>query len=116
MKRLGFIDEKEKWNNLNRASLVVHPSAHEGAAIPILEAWDAGTVVVVSDVPIMKEIGLDGVCYFKMGDVEDLSNKIKNLINNETEMEKLIARGRKNLEKYSWKKTATIILNNILPR
>lgn len=109
----GYVSEKDKWQLLAKAGVIVHPSSHEGSAIPILEAWDAGAVVVAADAPIMKEIGQDAVLYFKSGDPMDLSEKIGMIINDKAGQDLLVALGRKYLDKYSWKKTASVILEEI---
>ena len=45
---LGRVDETTKWNALVAADLVVMPSAHESLSLATLEAWAAGTAVLVN--------------------------------------------------------------------
>lgn len=114
VKKLGYVSEDEKWKLLRKSRLVVHPSALEGSAIPILEAWDAETAVIASEATVIKEIGQDGVCYFKVGDAKDLCLKIGFIINDSEENIRLISNGKKLLENYSWKRTVDFLLNNII--
>lgn len=43
----GFVDDAVKWGLLRGASLLVNPSANESFSFVVLEAWLAGTAVVV---------------------------------------------------------------------
>jgi glycosyltransferase involved in cell wall biosynthesis len=110
----GFVSNEKKWELLFSASLFVHPSAHEGSSIPIFEAWDAGVPVIATDAPIIKEIGSNGVEYFKAGDEKDLYQKMINLISDNQKINELKANGLHNLSDHSWKKSAEVILNVIL--
>jgi glycosyltransferase involved in cell wall biosynthesis len=44
----GAVDEPTKWDLLARADLLVSPSAHESLSLVLLEAWSAGTPVLVN--------------------------------------------------------------------
>lgn len=59
------------------ARLLVQPSLYEGFGMPPLEALSLGTNVVLSDIPVFREV-YDGfpVTFFKCGDAEDLAEKI----------------------------------------
>jgi len=111
---LGYVNDEKKWGYLKQASLFVHPGAHEGSSLPILEAMDAGVPVVATDVPAIKEIGSDAVLYFRAGDDEDLYYKITKLVKNEESQNEMTVRGQELLKKHSWDKVAEIVLNEIL--
>jgi glycosyltransferase involved in cell wall biosynthesis len=52
-----------------RARALVHPSRHEGFGLTVLEALAAGTPVICSDLPVLREIGGDVPSYVPPGDV-----------------------------------------------
>lgn len=52
------------------------PSYHEGLPIVALEAIAAGTDVLISDITPNTDIGLPPDCYFKVGDTDQLANKL----------------------------------------
>lgn len=61
------------------ARVFVLPSYHEGHPIVALEAISAGTEVILSDIQPNLDIALQTDCYFKVGDVNSLTNKLNNL-------------------------------------
>jgi glycosyltransferase involved in cell wall biosynthesis len=54
------------------ATALVTASRAEGFGIPLVEAMRLGTPVVVSDIPIFREIGGDAALYFDPDDPESL--------------------------------------------
>jgi glycosyltransferase involved in cell wall biosynthesis len=45
---LGFVSDQDKWDGLAAAELLINPSPHESLSIVLLEAWWAGTPVMVT--------------------------------------------------------------------
>jgi glycosyltransferase involved in cell wall biosynthesis len=56
---LGTLDDSDRGRWLAAADLVCLPSAAESFGLVVLEAWSAGTPVVVSDIPSLREL-VDG--------------------------------------------------------
>ncbi|QPG05097.1 glycosyltransferase family 4 protein [Salinimonas marina] len=52
------------------------PSYHEGLPIVALEAIAAGTEVIISDITPNLDIGLPDDCYFRVGDTQQLADKL----------------------------------------
>ncbi len=110
----GMISDEEKKKIFSKSKIFVHPGSNEGSCIPLFEAWDARTPAIVSDAPMLKEIGANGALYFKAGNANDLALKISELAESESLRNELVANGMDNLKKLDWKETAEIILENIL--
>jgi glycosyltransferase involved in cell wall biosynthesis len=73
--RLVFHDgvtDAEYAELLSGATALVHASRAEGFGIPLVEAMRLGTPVVVSDIPIFREIGGDAALYFDSENPEAL--------------------------------------------
>ena len=73
----GFISNDDMYNLMQGADALILPSFYEGFGLTPLEALYLGTDVIISDIPVLKEIyGQLPVTYFKVGDSEDLKKKI----------------------------------------
>lgn len=76
----GFIKGKKLHSLLSNAKCFVLPSSHEGLPIALLEAMSYNLKVLVSDIPANLEVGLNKECYFKVGNIDELSNKLETII------------------------------------
>ncbi len=92
---------------LSQAKFLVQPSLYEGFGIPPLQALYCGTKAVISDIPVFKEI-YDGfpVVFFESGNSNDLCEKMQRTFCDESPLGEIP-------EKYSYKKTASLILSEI---
>jgi glycosyltransferase involved in cell wall biosynthesis len=89
---------------------LVQPSLYEGFCLPPLEAMVLGTKALISDIPVLKEIyGGFPVTFFKAGSIEDLKEKML-LLSKQTTLSISLPNHLK--EKYTFQKTASIIMSN----
>jgi len=72
----GFVKGTKLHSLLSNALCYSLPSAHEGLPISLLEAMSYRLPVVVSDIAGNLEVHLDKDCYFHLGDIEELANKL----------------------------------------
>jgi len=104
----GKISDSELKEYYQKARLLVQPSFYEGFGMPPMEALICGTNVIISDIPVFKEIYKDfPVTFFEAGNSLDLAEKIKLMFNASTPTPASIP------QKYSFEKTASIILDNL---
>ena len=103
----GKISNQELKNLYSKVNLLVQPSLYEGFGMPPLEALYCKTNVLLSDIPVFKEIYEKfPVTYFKSEDSLNLSEKI---------IECLKLKSPENIpDVYSFTKTSDIIIKNIL--
>ena len=96
----GFIKGKKLHSLLSNCGVYCLPSSHEGLPISLLEAMSYGVPVIVSDIEANKEVGLSEECYFPVGDIDALTEKIS----------KAIKQGKRQVDydmsKYDWDKIA----------
>ncbi|MCX6783725.1 MAG: glycosyltransferase family 4 protein [candidate division WWE3 bacterium] len=76
---LGAIPEDKKSYFYGDLDVFVFPSLAEGFGIVLLEAMAASTACLVSDLPVLKEVGDGSVLTFKVEDPLDLSQKLYSL-------------------------------------
>ena len=79
---LPFVERRILAAAYRRADVVVLPSEAEGFGLPVAEAMACGVPVVASDLPVLRELGGDAICYCPVGDVEAWSSAIARVIDN----------------------------------
>ena len=79
----GFVQGEILEELYSNAYCFVLPSDVEGMAISLLEALSYGNCCLVSDIEENLETVQDKACVFRKGDVADLQDKLKDLLNNE---------------------------------
>lgn len=91
------------------ADLLLFPSDREGFGLPVLEAGLAGLVVVISDIPALREIARRDAVYIHLGD--SASTVARNIIAACSKRPELLFR-KKVIQKYAWE---VVFEDNILP-
>lgn len=102
----GFIPDSELNWLYKHCAAYVFPSLSEGFGLPGLEAMVQGAPVVSSNATCLPEIYGDAALYFNPNDPEDIALKIERVLGDNTYRKQLIAKGAKQVKKYSWEKTA----------
>ena len=101
----GYIEDSEIPKIYHEARLFVFPSLYEGFGLPILEALASQTKVVSSNAASLPEVGGEAVLYFDPNNYLELAEIIKNNIEDSPKNEFLLAKGGKQLEKFTWEKS-----------
>ncbi len=95
----------------NAAEVFAFPSLYEGFGIPPLEAFACGTPVITSNITAIPEVCGDAAYYVDPYSINDIENAIFNVITSEKLKKDLIAKGFKRAESFSWRQSATDLLN-----
>ena len=102
----GFVSDELLPTLYANAELFVFPSIYEGFGFPPLEAMAMGAPVLAADASCLPEILGDAASYFESKNVNDLADKIDELLENPKKRTELVKLGKAQSEKYDWKKTA----------
>lgn len=104
----GFVSEKEKNSLLKNASAFVLPSLYEGFGFPVLEAMQTGVPVVISNVSSLPEVGGNAALYIEdPKSVDSIYSTLKKAVDlSDSAREELIKKGKEQVKKFSWRKTA----------
>ncbi len=103
VKLLGFVPDEELATLYKNSVAFVYPSLSEGFGLQGLEAMTAGTLVLVSDIPVFKEVYKDSSVYFDPESVESMvETKKKALTLTAKSRKEIIKSSTKFARKYSW--------------
>lgn len=106
VKFLDFVSDEDLPSLYKNALCYVLPSLYEGFGLPVLEAMSYDCPVITSNVSSLPEAGGDAAVYIDPNNVDDIANKIIEVISNETFRKKMIEEGRAQVKKFSWEKAA----------
>jgi glycosyltransferase involved in cell wall biosynthesis len=102
----GFITDTVLEALLQNAICFVFPSLYEGFGLPLLEAQNAGTVVIASNRGSLPEIGGSSAIYFPALDAVALASEMEQILHDERKRAKYVMLGRENVNRFSWGKAA----------
>jgi len=104
--QLGYVSDNQlKTLYLNSYATLV-PSVYEGFGIPLLEAMASGSPLILSDIPVFKEITSNGAIYFDPNNTQDMVDKINQLICNSDIRNYLVNYGYNQVKNFSWQEYA----------
>lgn len=104
VKILGFVPQENLPALYKNASVFVYPSLYEGFGLPLLEAMNVGTPVVTSNKSSLGEIIKDAGILFDPESVEDMAEKIEQILNNEELRGQNIIKAKEYAHDFSWEK------------
>lgn len=106
VKFLDFVPDEDLVLFYQHAQVFVWPSLYEGFGLPVLEAMKFGCPVITSNVSSLPEAGGDAALYVDPENVEEIKNAIEKVMTDTKLREEMIAKGKKQVGKFSWEKAA----------
>lgn len=104
---LGFVPDEELKEVYKNSVAFVFPSLSEGFGLPGIEAMEAGTLVLASDIPVFKEVYKDAAIYFNPYDFSSIEKALQNVLAlSAEERQSKISYAQKFVTRYSWQKMA----------
>ncbi len=105
----GFVSDEE-LNGIYAASLALcYVPYFEGFGIPILEAMQSETAVICSHAASMPEVAGDAAIMVDPFSPEAIAEALQRIWENPAERQKLIEKGKKQRENFSWEKTYSLV-------
>lgn len=106
VKFLGFIAFEDLQVLYKNAEIFIYPSLYEGFGLPVLEAMLSGTCVICSNTSSLTEVGGDALLYINPKSEESIKEAIEKIEKNDNLKKRLIEKGFKQADKFSWRKSA----------
>jgi glycosyltransferase involved in cell wall biosynthesis len=104
---LGYVSDNDLPNLYKNSIAFVFPTLSEGFGLPPKEAIEAGSIAVVSNISVLKEVYGDSVFYFNPVDVNSMVVAMENVLKMpKSERKRRISSAQNFLKKYSWLKMA----------
>jgi glycosyltransferase involved in cell wall biosynthesis len=112
---LGRVTDEELVQLYNQAVCFIFPSLYEGFGLPPIEAMSCGCPVLVSDIPVLREVCGDAATYFDPYNPYDIRKVIRQFLDtSQGDRNDVTSRHhtRSNpLVTFSWEKSAKTLIN-----
>ncbi len=103
--------DKELQGIYQMAEIMIYPSFFEGFGLPVIEAQASQCPVITSNISSLPEAGGEGAIYIDPNSVTEIGQAIQRLLSNEDLRKDLIAKGLKNIERFSEKSVAKNLMD-----
>ncbi len=103
---LGYVGDAVLVALYRSAAMVLLPSRYEGFGLTVAEGMRAGAPVILSDIPVLREVGGDAALYAPVGDAPSWAAAIRRLLTDRALATRLIESGRKRASMFRWETTA----------
>ena len=108
---LGHVSEAElEWLYRN-ATMLVFPTTYEGFGFPMVEAFVHGLPAIVSDIPVLREIGQGAARFVPPLDPSAWADAVRELAADEPARRRMMALGHEAILPMSYQETARIVLD-----
>lgn len=102
----GYLGDGEVAALYRGATVVALPSIYEGFGLPAVEAMYAGAPLVMSDIPVLREVGGDAALYVPPDDAGAWADALERLLGDPDLRRELARRGRERRHAFDWHRTA----------
>ena len=104
---LGYVEAEELAWLYREAEVVAFPSLYEGFGLPAIEALWAGTPLVCSDIPVLREVAGDCALYAPIDRPDEFAGRVIELVGDAPRRHELAERGRRRAAEFTWERSAS---------
>ena len=102
----GYANNDDLIFAYKKAQAFIFPSLYEGFGLPILEAFACNTPVVTSKIPTIIETAGKAALLIDPQNINEIGKSLSEVAFNKTLRKNLIKKGKAQVKKFSWRKTA----------
>ncbi|MBI1845025.1 MAG: glycosyltransferase family 4 protein [Actinobacteria bacterium] len=106
IRRLGWVCDSDRAALLAGATIFAYPSRYEGFGFPPIEAMSVGVPVATTSAGALPEVLGDAALFVAPGSVDDLSDSLRRLLDDDELRGSLIERGTRRCAEYRWEACA----------
>lgn len=110
---LGYRTDAELIYLYQNALCFVYPSLYEGFGLPPIEAMSNNCPVITSNISSLPEICGDAALYCDPFSIDDIVEKLNEMIGNSKTRQDCILKGKENAKKYSWEFSGQVVMDVI---
>jgi glycosyltransferase involved in cell wall biosynthesis len=111
----GWVDEPALQRLYETAAATVSPSSYEGFGLPVAESIAHGLPTIASDIPAHREVAGDAAAYFSSGDEAALAERLRAVLDDPAERERLVAAARRRAQQLPgagrWRELVLLLLD-----
>jgi glycosyltransferase involved in cell wall biosynthesis len=85
---------------------LIYPSFYEGFGLPIIEAMSFQCPLIVSDIPVFREIARNAALFFDPHNPKEAAEKVEEVLIDHQLRKRLVNLGKMRAADFSWEKTA----------
>lgn len=111
---LGYISDTDAAALLAGARAFVFPSRAEGFGLPLLEAMDAGTPVLASDITVHREVAGDAALFFDPESIAACAVALERIASSEDLASELKKKGEERRKLFTWEASAKKTLETLI--
>jgi glycosyltransferase involved in cell wall biosynthesis len=108
----GWIEDHELVELLSTSAALIETTVAAGFGMPALEAMAQGLPVLISDIPVFREVAGPSAEYFAPANPQDLVRAIEKVRNSAELRAKMSVEGVRWAETFSWEKCAIETLDS----
>jgi glycosyltransferase involved in cell wall biosynthesis len=105
----GGVSDKKYAELLADNAVLVSATRYEGFCLPLAEALALGVPAIVSDLPVLHEVGGGGALYFGCNQPQEFAERVKEL-DKASAIQKITKTGKEHISNFTWEKSAAILL------
>ncbi|MBI5823950.1 MAG: glycosyltransferase family 4 protein [Chloroflexi bacterium] len=111
--RMGQVPVEDMAALYSLAQFAIYPSLFEGLGLPILEAFQCGTPLMVSDQTSIPEVAGDAALIVDAYSVESIAQGLIKMASDAKLRQRLISAGYEQAQLFTWEKSVKILLDAV---